>query len=124
MKVCTSENDTLRVQVPNYPILLRIVTYTTTILNPSTKLLGRLDHLGYVEALSIGGPNPGCVPVTGSGGLDVYLVVYSVLFSNAQRECNGVLRSEHSTHRKAQVEHPLLAAEQGQAPRPVGTSCR
>ena len=38
---------TLRVQVPNYHILSKIVTYITTILNPSTRLLDPLDPWGY-----------------------------------------------------------------------------
>ena len=37
---------TLRVQVPNYHILSKIATYITTILNPSTQLLGPLDPWG------------------------------------------------------------------------------
>ena len=34
---------TLRVQIPNYHVLSKIVTYIATILNPSTYLLGPLD---------------------------------------------------------------------------------
>ena len=40
---------TLRVQVPNYHILSRIVTYITTILDPNTQLLDPLDRWGYVQ---------------------------------------------------------------------------
>ena len=36
-------NPTLRVQVPNNHILSKTVTYKTTIINPSTRLLGPLD---------------------------------------------------------------------------------
>ena len=38
---------TLRVQVPNNHILSQILTYITTILNPSTLVLGPLDPWGY-----------------------------------------------------------------------------
>ena len=37
---------TLRVQVPNKHILSLILSYFTTILNPSTELLGPLDPKG------------------------------------------------------------------------------
>ena len=46
---------TLRVQVPNYHILSKIVTYITIIPNPSTQLLGPLDPLGCAKTPRIWG---------------------------------------------------------------------
>ena len=44
---------TPRVQVPNNHILSKILTYITTILKPSTSLLGPLDPWGYEEVIEV-----------------------------------------------------------------------
>ena len=44
------EYITPRVQVPNNHILSKILTYITTILKPSTQLLGPLDPWGYIPS--------------------------------------------------------------------------
>ena len=62
---------TPRVQVPNNHILSKILTYITTILNPSTLLLSPLDLLEYMCVMHIHG---------------IYIYMYYFMYSHKHIE--------------------------------------